>query len=114
MKLKYLYPHWGSESLTCSEFFATAAQFGFDGIEINIPRESELQGAFLKSLEQKRKLSEDFVFIAQQVLGLQKETPDEYVKRALDRLKFVAQFNPDCINSHTGKDHYSFSDIFEG
>lgn len=110
MKYRFLYPHWGSESLSCSAYFTLVEQEGFDGIEINIPKNPDFQTAFLKAIQQKRKSQPDFLFVAQQVLGLQKETPEEYLQRALQRLEFIAQFEPDFINSHTGKDHYSFSD----
>ena len=110
MKLRYLYPHWGSESLSCSDYFKIVEQEGFDGIEINIPMEPNFQRDLLQSIQHQRKSKTDFLFVAQQVLGLQKETPEEYLQRALQRLEFIAQFQPDFINSHTGKDHYSFSD----
>ncbi len=110
MKLKFLYPHWGSESLSCSQFFEAVEQSGFDGIEMNIPKSTKFQGDLLKEISQKRASSRDFLFIGQQVLGLQKETPAEYIQRVLHRLEFITQFDPDFINSHTGKDHYSFSE----
>lgn len=110
MKHRFLYPHWGSESLSCSAYFGIVEREGFDGIEINIPKDPDFQQAFLKILQQKRNSQNDFLFVAQQVLGIQKETPEEYLQRVLQRLDFIAQFQPDFINSHTGKDHYSFSD----
>jgi len=110
MKLKFLYPHWGSESLSCAEYFGLVEAHGFDGIEINIPCDPDFQAAFLKSIQQQRKSNTDFLFVAQQVLGLLQETPDEYLQRVFQRLEFIAQFEPKFINSHTGKDHYSFSD----
>jgi hypothetical protein len=110
MKLRFLYPHWGSEALSCSTYFNVVKEQEFDGIEINIPRDPDFQTAFLKSIQQQRKVNPEFLFVAQQVLGLQQETPHEYLQRALQRLDFIAQFEPNFINSHTGKDHYSFSE----
>lgn len=110
MELQFLYPYWGSEGLSCVDFFATVKDNGFSGVEINIPKSSEFQAAFYKSIQQKKKEDEDFVFIAQQVLGLKKETSDEYLKRVLQRLDFISQFQPDSINSHTGKDYFTFSE----
>lgn len=51
-----------------------------------------------------------FSFVAQQVLEQRVESVDEYIGRMLDRLYFLASFEPDFINSHTGKDFYSFDD----
>lgn len=108
MKLKFLFPHWGSESLTCSQFFETVEQNGFHGIEMNIPKDINFQRDLHRELNTRR--SKDFVFVAQQVLGLQKETSEQYLKRVLDRLDLIIEFKPDFINSHTGKDHFSFDE----
>lgn len=108
MKLKFLYPHWGSESLSCSQFFEAAKQNGFQGIEINIPKDHSFQRDLQKELETKR--SKEFVFVAQQVLGFQKETSKEYLNRVLDRLEMIKVFRPNFINSHTGKDYFSFEE----
>jgi hypothetical protein len=43
-------------------------------------------------------------------MDIRKEDPKEYLKRVLIRLNECARFQPDVINSHTGKDHYSFDD----
>lgn len=110
MKIKYLYPFWGCESFSPSEFFNLIEENGFDGVEINIPRNDSFQKDFINTLEEKRKSNPSFVFAAQQVLGNQKETPKEYLKRVLERLEFISKFQPDFINSHTGKDHFSFSE----
>lgn len=108
MRLKFLYPHWGSESLDCSEFFKTVEENGFDGIEINIPKNPNFQRDLQKELHTRRR--EDFVFVAQQVLGIKRESPEEYLDRVLQKLYSISKFHPDFINSHTGKDYYSFED----
>lgn len=108
MKLNFLYPHWGSESLNCSEFFQTVEQNGFDGIEINIPKDFNFQRDLHKEINKRR--SNDFTFVAQQVLGLHKESTQEYLDRVLMKLDTISEFHPDFINSHTGKDYYSFEE----
>jgi len=110
MKINYLCPYWGSEDKTTSEFFDRVLSEGYDGIEINLPEKPE----FLLSL--KLKLNEikhdrpDFSFIAQCVPEELNDTPQEHLKRVLQRLKTLASWEPDAINIHTGKDYYSFED----
>ncbi|MEM9680313.1 MAG: sugar phosphate isomerase/epimerase [Bacteroidota bacterium] len=110
MHLKYLYPHWGSEALSCQAFFDVMEQEGFDGIEINMPKDPSFQNQLFNLVDEKRSVDPNFVVMAQQVLGLQSETPEAYLSRVLERLEMISQAQPDVINSHTGKDHYSFSD----
>ncbi len=57
-----------------------------------------------------RKTKGDFIFIAQQVLSLRQETSAEYIARMQRRLEELVVLRPDFINSHTGKDYYSFED----
>lgn len=107
--IQYLYPHWGSESLSCSDFISRVLESGFGGIEINLPYEAPFLESFPLEIE-KAKQQNGFRFIAQQVLDLRKESSGEYLNRVLNRLDECASFQPDAINSHTGKDHYSFDD----
>ena len=110
MAVKYLYPFWGSESLSPQAFLNKVEEHAFDGIEINIPKDKSFIESFTALIEKKKNSDTSFVFVAQQVLGNQKETTEQYLERVLDRLKTIAAFSPDFINSHTGKDYYSFSD----
>ncbi len=102
MKIKYLYPYWGSEHLSIKKVLSTIAANGFDGIEVNIsPAE-----AVRNSLHLLRK--ESLTVVAQMVMSNQVETPEAFLHRALDKLDDIRQFQPDLINCHTGKDHFSF------
>jgi len=83
---------------------------GYDGIEINFPDSTEFIINFLKELDTVRNERKDFIFIAQQVLPSANESVDEYVKRMSAGLNALTKLNPDFINSHTGKDYYSFDD----
>jgi len=88
MSLKFLYPYWGSEALSASEFFDQVNSLGFDGIEINIPRDPVFETNFYDGLFLQRQNKSDFIVGVQQVLGVTEETPDDYLKRVLER--FVA------------------------
>lgn len=108
MQVNYLYPFWGSESFTAKEFFQTVKQNQFEGIEINIPENKNFITQFHQELELQRKYDSDFLLVTQQVLGVLKESPEDYINRVLRRLNTLVNYQPSFINSHTGKDHYSF------
>ena len=111
MEIKYICTYWGCEQLSAKEFLNQVVQNGYTGVEINFPNDANFISEFLLELKNIRKHThKDFVFIAQQVLSSQSETVDEYTFRLKNRLEFLATLQPDYINSHTGKDYYSFSD----
>lgn len=82
---------------------------GYSGLEINLAPGNIDAPSFFKQLETLRSKN-NFAFIAQQVLEHVRETPTAFAKRMADRLYYLADFKPDFINSHTGKDHFSFDD----
>ena len=104
MQARYFYPYWGSESIPFEEVLATIKTHGFEGIEINLPEDENIIDQLLGAGE------DGLVIMGQQVLGHRDESPSEYLKRAIDRLDFLKQVRPHHINSHTGKDHFSFED----
>ena len=110
MAVKFLYPFWGSETLDPSEFFQTAVFNKFDGVEINLPEDSVFEEFFLPGLNVVRLKNPDFLCSLQQAQGVKGETPDEYLLKVINKLENLRQYQPDFINSHTGKDHFSFSD----
>ncbi|RZJ67049.1 MAG: sugar phosphate isomerase/epimerase [Flavobacterium sp.] len=87
----------------------TIAGEGFSGAEINLASGLFNDIPFRRTLDSLRG-GNDFTLIAQQVLETKLESVDGYIERMLDRLHFLSRFAPDFINSHTGKDHYSFDD----
>lgn len=108
MNTKYLYPYWGSENQPIAEFIANAISKGFDGIEIHIPQDKTFEEDLLLALEQTRSHHPNFMLVVQQVTTVKDETPSKYLWKVLNRLGELRRFQPDVINSHTGKDHYSF------
>ena len=93
------------------DFLQKARKEGYDGVEINMPDNSLYVEEFLSSIHNiKTEGNPAFVFIAQQVLTLQKESADVYRKKMEKRLTELALMRPLFINSHTGKDYYTFEE----
>jgi sugar phosphate isomerase/epimerase len=110
MAVRYICTYWGQESLRPPMFFARLVEESYDGVEINIPEDQSFVRDFQSSLDNIRSVKKDFVFVAQQVLDPATERVDKYIARMKQRLEFMASLKPDFINSHTGKDYYSFDD----
>lgn len=108
MSTKYLYPYWGSENQPIAEFIMNAIAKGFDGIEINIPQDKIFEDELFLALQLTRAHNPDFMLVLQQVTPVKNETPSKYLWKVLNRLGELRRFQPNFINSHTGKDHYSF------
>jgi sugar phosphate isomerase/epimerase len=111
MEIKYICTYWGCEYLSAKEFLTKVVTNGYKGVEINFPDDADFIAEFQVELQNIRNTSNpDFIFIAQQVLPSKIETVDEYIERITDRLEFLISLKPNYINSHTGKDFFSFSD----
>jgi sugar phosphate isomerase/epimerase len=111
MHVTYVCPYWGQEHLTAGQFLDKAVAEGYEGVEINIPEDKPFAKEFQWELDLLQTGSgNDFVFIGQQVLSLENETVKQYITRMEKRLYFLASLQPAFINSHTGKDHFSFDD----
>lgn len=110
MHVKFICPYWGQEGTRPSMFFARVIEEGYEGVEINIPEDPSFIGEFRSSLDNIRKVRAGFGFITQQVLEPAMESAQDYIRRMQRRLEFLVSLDPDCINSHTGKDYYSFDD----
>ncbi|MBR8535843.1 sugar phosphate isomerase/epimerase [Carboxylicivirga sediminis] len=111
MKIKFFYPYWGSSHLSLEHFFERVKNAGFDGVEMNISFDEGIAEKIRQLLPQY-----ELELIAQQWLESKDETPDEYIERMEEYFSYLASFNPLFINSHTGKDFYSFEEncrIFE-
>ena len=111
MDIQYTCTFWGCENQTAKEFLANAIANGYDGVEINFPDDAEFVAEFIAELAHLRQTTHpNFMFIAQQVLPNRKETVKAYTQRMTERLAFLIALKPDYINSHTGKDYYSFGE----
>jgi hypothetical protein len=110
MQVKYICPYWGQEGTNPRDFFDAVLRERYDGVEINLPETDDFAQVFLDALSDVRKTRKDFIFVAQQVLSLKRETAGEYIDRMAERLEKLAGFRPDFINSHTGKDYFTFEE----
>lgn len=108
--INYLYPFWGSETDTIDDFIENSIDQCFNGIEINIPNAVSFENGLYNKIENVKKTIPDFIVAPQQVTGVKLEAPKDYLAGVLKRLEQLKRFEPNFINSHTGKDHYSFSD----
>lgn len=52
----------------------------------------------------------EFTFIAQHLTVPDNDTVDDYISRMEKNIRDLAALRPAFINSHTGRDHYSFDD----
>ncbi len=110
MEIKFICPYWGQEGSTAAHFFRKVLEAGYDGVEINMPESPLFVREFQSELNRVRETKKDFVFIAQQVLSSRHERVPEYIDRMKARLEELVSLKPDFINSHTGKDYFSFED----
>jgi sugar phosphate isomerase/epimerase len=111
MRIRYICPYWGYEGKEAGRFLEDALLSGYDGIEINIPDDGVFTQELLKGIDRiKSEHNPGFVFIAQQVLSVADESVTDYTRKMCSRLEYLSSLGPDFINSHTGKDHFSFDD----
>jgi len=111
MKIKYICPHWGSENDSAEAFVEKVLAEKFEGIEINLPAyTSTFTKQFIPIMEDLLSSNKDFVFVLQQLTSPDNEMVDSYIKKMENSLSDLAAFQPSFINSHTGKDYYSFDD----
>lgn len=109
-RINYLYPFWGSETEAINVFIDNAISHGFNGIEIHIPKHNDFENTLVKKVETIKQHLPEFILVPQQVTGVKQETPNNYLSGVMEHLEQLKRFHPTFINSHTGKDHYSFSD----
>jgi hypothetical protein len=105
MEIKYICTYWGSDQLTPDEFVSKAMDAGYDGVEMNIPFDASFTSKLIKAVN-----VHGAVLIAQQWLPPASETVDSYRSRMKDYLEHLVAHDPLFINSHTGKDYFSFQE----
>lgn len=107
MLVQYLCPHWGQESLAPESFLEKVIAAGYHGIEINAGA-VENPHHWIACLKEIREQHKGFIVVAQMVLEEQYGTFDQFRKAMVHRLELLAGFDPLFINSHTGRDYFSF------
>lgn len=109
MKLLFTKANWELSHLSVSEFVARVAEAGFDGTEIYFPARSEAMSE-IRAIHDAAGLK----IVAH--IATDGATPDEHLKSLEDRYLRAIETGPLFVNSHTGRDHFSFDDsrrIFE-
>ena len=110
MKLNYTCTYWGLEHLDAAAFIDKILAADYDGVEICIPAAKDFVDSFLIELEDVYANNADFIFIPQQLISPGIETVDEFIKTMENELLKLVSYQPTYINSHTGKDYFSFDD----
>lgn len=110
MKIKYACPYWGSDRFTPQIFIDTIINAGYNGAEVFLQPNDTFCTDFMQALQQTIAAHPDFIFIALQLTFPQNEPVDAYITKMENNFLQLAALEPDFINSHTGKDYYSFDD----
>ena len=105
MELKFICTYWGQQDTAGEEFVEKAMTAGYDGVEMNVPMNEQFSKTLIKAVEQNNAL-----LIAQQWLPPARESVEQYRGRMAAYLNFLASLSPIFINSHTGKDYFSFEE----
>ena len=108
MEIKYCCTHWGSEHRAPQEFLAQIVSDGYSGLEINLSPGSLDDHRFFNQLEKLRSQN-NFAFVGQLVVDGYAPT-NQHTNQMKERLEYLADFKPDFVNAHTGRDFFSFDD----
>ncbi|RHY14633.1 hypothetical protein DYB25_005943 [Aphanomyces astaci] len=101
--VKVFAPHWGSAHLSPDDFIARVTSAGFDGIEMSLPLDAQERDGWTRRIR-----DAGLDLIAQQWETAMVPNFHEH-KAALEvYLRNAAAASPLFINTHTGKDFYSF------
>ncbi len=111
MQLQYLCPFWGQESADAASFFEKVINNNFDGVEIHLPDNEAFIKDFFKNLEKTRRVFPDFYLVLQHLSSPEDgESIDDFIAKMKANLERLAAFQPTFINSHTGKDYFTFEE----
>lgn len=111
MRITYCCTYWGCENDKPDVFIEKVLSAGYEGIEVFLPAASgQFASLFMKELKEVRRTTPEFIFIAQQLTSPDNYSIAEYISRMEKSLTELAALQPNFINSHTGKDYYSFDD----
>ena len=102
MKIKYFATTWGLEELDYEAQFRKIKNAGYDGVETGRIKPKEIPQ--VKELLEKYQL----LLICQQ--WTEGKTATGHAESFLKQAEVNSRLKPLSINSHTGKDHFSFSD----
>ena len=105
MQMNYFCPLWGSEELEFDRFCDKVSVAGYDGVEMSIPLNDFETSEFLLQTLQKHGLK----WVAQHHETGAPDV-DQHLVECRRHLEWLASAKPLLINSHTGRDWFSFED----
>ena len=110
MQIKYSFSYWGNDHLSPAQFINTIADAGFDGAELFLNPSDKITDEFLAAIDTIRNQNPDFYFIALQLPFPKNDSVQAHIQIMEENFSKLAALNPLFINSHTGKDYFSFDD----
>ncbi len=111
MQIKYCCTYWGAEKEKPKAFIDKVLSAGYEGIEIFLPPPTDhFTERFIEEIGVVLNKNPEFIFIIQQHTAPNNDTVDEYVSKMKKNFTELLTYQPTFINSHTGKDYYSFDD----
>ncbi|MBU3714270.1 MAG: hypothetical protein FGM46_04905 [Ferruginibacter sp.] len=110
MQIKYSCSYWGNDHFSPKEFIENVHLSGYNGAELFLQPPDQITKDFMEAIDTLRIINPDFYLISMQIIFPAIESVDTYIARMVKNLAAVAELNPLFINSHTGKDHFSFDD----
>jgi sugar phosphate isomerase/epimerase len=102
MKIKILSPLWGYEHYDLKEILDKITAAGYDGIDTGMPEDAAQRKCLLRYVERH---GLTLVLQQHQANG---DSYEAFKASFLHFLELSAQGNPLLINSHTGRDYFSF------
>lgn len=103
-QINFIKTCWGQKGNDLSFIDAIKGE-GYAGAEVNVCSTGGKAGDIVRALKDK-----GLVFVAQQWLPPRQETADQYIERLRSNLDDIEALRPAFVNSHTGKDFFSFED----
>lgn len=104
MKIKILCPLWGHEHLSMKAFLDKIAQAGYDGLDTWIPESKEDKRILYDYLQRYQ------MPIVSHQHAARGDTFAEFCASFLENLHRCAEPSPILINSHTGRDYFTFEE----
>jgi sugar phosphate isomerase/epimerase len=110
LHINYCCPFWGSEQSGVASFFDKIQAASYNGVEVFFADNSDFVLKFIAAVEEAIAANNRFTFIIQHIPPYQPGPVKEYISAFEKQLLKLTEYKPHFINSHTGKDHFSFDD----
>jgi hypothetical protein len=110
LQINYCCPFWGSEQSGIASFFDRLKTATYNGVEVYLNDNIDFVTDFMAKLEDAIDSNSSFKFVIQHITPHQTGTVKNYINEFEKRLLKLTHLKPDFINSHTGKDFFSFDD----